>query len=85
MKTHLVKKIQKNASKVLAGLDEDKAGVVITEHGKPAAYLVDAGAFEQLQNRMQILEGIARGEHAIQQGRVVTHAQAKKRMRRWLG
>jgi len=31
------------------------------------------------------VEGIARGEHAIQQGRVVTHAQAKKRMRRWLG
>ncbi|MEK7230071.1 MAG: type II toxin-antitoxin system prevent-host-death family antitoxin, partial [Candidatus Binatota bacterium] len=33
----------------------------------------------------RILEGIARGEKAIQQGRVLTHTQAKRKMRRWLG
>jgi hypothetical protein len=33
---------------------------------------------------MQILEGIARGERAFQQGRAFSHEQAKKRMKRWL-
>jgi hypothetical protein len=31
-----------------------------------------------------LLEGIARGEKAVEDGRVVIHAQAKQRMSRWL-
>ena len=41
-------------------------------------------AFDTLNRRLGILEGIARGECAIEEGRVVTHAEAKKRMARWL-
>lgn len=33
---------------------------------------------------MQILEGIARGEKAIHEGRVLSHEQAKKRMKRYI-
>lgn len=85
MKTHLVTTLKRNATKILAELEEDKAPVLITEHGKPAAYLIDVGTFEALQNRIRILEGIARGEKAIQRGRVMTHTQAKRKLRRWLG
>lgn len=31
-----------------------------------------------------LLEGIAGGEKAVEDGRVVTHAQAKRRLSRWL-
>jgi prevent-host-death family protein len=85
MKTHLVTTLKRKATRILAELEQDKTPVLITEHGKPAAYLVDVGTFENLQNRIRILEGIARGEKAIQDGRVVTHTQAKRKMRRWLG
>ena len=57
---------------------------MITEHGRPAAYLVDVESFETQQNRIRILEGIARGERALQDERVMTHDQAKKRMKKWL-
>lgn len=57
---------------------------MITEHGKPAAYLVDVESFEMQQSRIRILEGIACGERAVQEGRVLSHDQAKKRMKRWL-
>jgi len=40
--------------------------------------------YERQQQRMVLLEGIARGEKAIEDGRVLTHANAKKRMARWL-
>ncbi|MFY8133677.1 MAG: type II toxin-antitoxin system prevent-host-death family antitoxin, partial [Aquimonas sp.] len=33
---------------------------------------------------MSVLEGIARGEQAVAEGRVVTHDQAKARLARWL-
>ena len=53
-------------------------------HGLPAAYLVDVESYEALQRRLAIMEGIARGERAIEEGRTVTHAEARKRMSRWL-
>jgi len=85
MKTHLVTTLKRNATKILAELEKDRTPVLITEYGKPAAYLVDVETFESLENRIRILEGIARGERAIQEGRTVKHAQAKTRMKRWLG
>ena len=57
---------------------------MITQHGKPAAYLLDTETFESMVERIELLEGIARGEQAIEQGRVVSHQEAKKRMKRWL-
>lgn len=69
-------------------LDEavrDKAPVLVTRHGLPSAYLVDAETFERLQERVNLLEGIARGEHAIVAGRTLSHGEARKRMARWLG
>ena len=50
----------------------------------PSAYLVDVATFEALQRRMGLLEGIARGERAVEDGRVVSHTQARSRMARWL-
>jgi hypothetical protein len=46
--------------------------------------LVDVATYESLQRRMSLLEGIARGERAIEERRTVSHAVAKRRMGRWL-
>jgi predicted transcriptional regulator len=39
--------------------------------------LVDVETYELQQSRMAILEGIARGERALAEGRTFTHAQVK--------
>jgi PHD/YefM family antitoxin component YafN of YafNO toxin-antitoxin module len=57
---------------------------MITEHGKPAAYLVDVETFESREKRMLLLEGLARGEKAFSEGRVLSHIEAKKKISRWL-
>lgn len=84
MKTELVTTLKRQATRVIAELNEDKTPVLITEHGRPAAYLVDIDSYNDQQLRIRILEGIARGEKAIQEGRTLTQEQAKKRMKRWL-
>jgi prevent-host-death family protein len=84
MKTELVTTLKRNATKILMQLVKDQSPVLITQHGMPTAYLVDVATFEALQNRMRLLEGIARGERAIQQGRTSTHLRAKQRLKRWL-
>ncbi|MGA2608033.1 MAG: type II toxin-antitoxin system Phd/YefM family antitoxin [Terriglobia bacterium] len=84
MKTQLVTTLKRNATKILTQLVKDQSPVLITQHGMPTAYLVDVVSFEALQNRMRLLEGIARGERAVQEGRTSTHLQAKQRLKRWL-
>ncbi len=84
MKTELVTTLKRQATKILSELHESKEPVLITEHGKPSAYLVDFEDFESLQRRMRILEGIARGESALLEGRTLSHAEAKNKMKKWL-
>ena len=80
----LVTTLKREATKIIARARRKKEPVLITEHGLPAAYLIDAKSYEIMQSRMRILEGIARGEAAIREGRVFTHEQARKRLKKWL-
>lgn len=84
MRTELVTTLKRQATELLSDLERDKQPILITQHGLPSAYLVDVESFQLMQQRMAVLEGIARGEQAIAEGRVATHAQAKKRLARWL-
>ncbi len=84
MRTELVTTLKRQATKILADLHHSKEPVLITEHGQPSAYLLDVDDFENIQRRMKILEGIAKGEKAILENRVCTQAQAKDKMRQWL-
>ena len=84
MRTELVATLKCQATEILSELERNKEPILITQHGVPSAYLVDVETYETLQQRMSLLEGIARGEKAVEEGRTLTHAQAKKRMKRWL-
>jgi len=84
MRTELVTTLKRQATELLSDIERDKQPILITQHGLPSAYLVDVETFERLQQRMAVLEGIARGEMAVADGRVVTHAEARTRMGRWL-
>lgn len=39
---------------------------------------------ELIQRRMQILAGLAKGEQAVRDGRVMTHEDVKKSFAKWL-
>ena len=84
MRTELVTTLKRKATEIIADLESDQDPVLITQHGRPAAYLMAVETFDAMKHRLGILEGIARGERAVDDGRVVTHAEAKKRMARWL-
>jgi prevent-host-death family protein len=84
MRTELVTTLKRQATELLGDVERSREPILITQHGLPSAYLVDVESYELLQRRMKLLEGIARGEKAIDDGRTVTHAQAKQRLSRWL-
>ncbi len=84
MRTELVTTLKRKATDLISEITADHEPVLITQHGLPAAYLVDAESYEAMTARIGLLEGIAKGEKAIQEGRVLSNAEAKKRMSRWL-
>jgi len=84
MRTELVTTLKRQATELLSDLERNREPILITQHGLPSAYLVDVESYELQQQRMSILEGIARGEMAVAEGRTVSHAQAKARLSRWL-
>jgi len=84
MRTELVTRLKRKAREILAALASDRLPILITQHGLPRAYLVDVETYERQQKLLTLLEGIARGENAVEEARVLTHAKAKQRMARWL-
>jgi prevent-host-death family protein len=84
IETELVTTLKRNATKIIARLQRKKRPVLITHRGRPAAYLVDAESFELMHTRMEILEGLARGEADVRAGRTLTQKQVEKKMARWL-
>ena len=84
MKTELVTTLKRKATEIISQVCEDHEPVLITQYGKPAAYLVDVSTYEVMESRISILEGIARGEKAIEDGRVKSNSEAKSTLSRWL-
>jgi prevent-host-death family protein len=84
MRTELVTTLKRRATELISEISAGREPMLITQHGLPAAYLVDVETYESMGARIQLLEGIAKGEKAIQEGRVVSHEEAKTRLSRWL-
>ncbi len=84
MRTELVTTLKRQATELLSELEKHREPILITQHGLPSAYLVDVESYDLLRKRMRLLEGIARGEKAVEEGRVLSQAQAKQRLGRWL-
>ena len=84
MKTELVTTLKRHATRILAELRNSGDPILITEHGKPAAYLVDVDSYEFMRQRVELLEGIARGERAIFEQRTFTQDEAREKLKKWL-
>ena len=84
MRTEVVTALKRKATKLLADLHESKEPILITEHGEPSAYLLDVADYEWMLGRMKILEGIIKGEQAIQDGRTMNMDEARDKMNRRL-
>ncbi len=59
-------------------VQNSKRPVVITQHGKSAAVLIDVSEFESMSQRLELLEDIATGEAMIDEGRGIPHKKARE-------
>ncbi len=69
--------------KVLDEVRQDRSPVIITEHGRAAAILLDVASYEAITRRYEILKGLDEGERDIAEGRTQDWEDAKAGLRKW--
>lgn len=84
MKTELVTTLKHQTNRILKDPHSSQEPLLITGHNQPSAYFVDVAAYVQMSTRMAILEGIASGEQAIQNGQISTDEAARRQLAKWL-
>ena len=61
----------------LKQVHDPKRAMVITQHGKSAAVLLDVGEYEAMQEKLELLQDIQVAANQIENGEGVTHRDAK--------
>ena len=66
-----------NLAAVVRQVQRTKRPIILTQHGRSAAVLVDAGEYEALVDRAELLEDVRMAEAEIAAGKSVSHRRAK--------
>lgn len=66
-----------NAAAFVQQVRTTRRPLVLTQHGKSAAVLLDVEEYERLVDRAELLEDIAAAEAELERGEGVDHAVAK--------
>lgn len=61
----------------LKQVHDTKRPLVITQHGKGVAVLIDAGEYESMQEKIEVLQDIHTAMAQVETGQGVSHAEAK--------
>lgn len=75
--------MKRQAAKVLDALRQDRSPMVITEHGRAAAVLLDIATYEALTRRSEILDGIEQGERDFAEGNTSSWEDVKSDLAKW--
>jgi antitoxin YefM len=69
-----------NAAAVIAQVRRTKRPVVLTQHGRSAAVLLDVDEYEALLERVELLQDVQTSEHQLAAGQGITHEDAEARV-----
>jgi prevent-host-death family protein len=78
--------LQRQAGQIVSGLAGSDESVIITQRGRPAAVLISALRFSQIEedlerlDELELLDMVARSREARAEGRTISHKEVKARM-----
>jgi antitoxin YefM len=76
-----VTEFRANASAVIEQMHSTGRPVILTQHGRSAAVLLDPEVYESLIDEVELLRDLATSEAQIAAGQVVPHEEVVRRMR----
>ena len=76
-----VTEFRAHTSAVIAQVHSTKRPLILTQHGRSAAVLLDPEVYESLIDEIELLRDLAVSEAQIAAGQVVPHEEVVRRMR----
>jgi prevent-host-death family protein len=71
---------RKNAAAFIKRLKSDKKPIVLTQHGKSAAVLMDVSEYDRIVEHVQFLEAIIESKKQVEAGLTLTADETKQRI-----
>ncbi len=75
---------RKKSADFIKRLKEEKQPIVLTQHGKSAAVLMEVSEYERFTKKMQMLEDLLEAKQQVEQGNTFTMQEAKDRVEKHL-
>ncbi len=75
---------RKKSADFIKRLQNEKQPIVLTQHGKSAAVLMDVSEYERVSKKMELLEDLLEAKQQVQQGKTYTMEEAKERIEQHL-
>lgn len=72
---------RKHSADFIDRIKNQKRSIVLTQHGKSAAVLVEVGEYQRMIDRIELMEELMEAERQIKNGEVLSHTEAKKRIK----
>ena len=69
-----------NATACLKQVHETRRPMIITQHGKSSAVLLDVHEYEQLVEKLELLQDIKTAESQLEQKQGISHKKAKQKI-----
>ena len=76
-----VTEFRANTSAVIEQMHSTKRPVILTQHGRSAAVLLDPEVYESLIDEVELLRDLSVAEAQVAAGQVVSHEEVARRMR----
>ena len=75
---------RKRSADFVKRLKKEKKPIILTQHGKSAAVLMDVSEFERFANKIEMLEDLFKAKLDIENGNTFTTEEAKERIEKHL-
>ena len=75
-----VSDLRSNFSDFIDQVHETKRPIVITQHGKSTAVLLDVSEYERIMDKLELIEDIDVATAQIKQGHGIPHDEVRKRL-----
>lgn len=80
-----VTEFRANAAQFIEQVQATGEPVILTQHGRSAAVLLDVESYEGMLDELALLRDVRQAERQVAAGKTVTHAAVAKRLRARLG
>jgi len=76
-----VTEFRANAAQFIEQVQATGQPVILTQHGRSAAVLLDVGSYEGMLDELALLRDVRKAEQQVASGKTVTHAAVAKMLR----